>query len=330
MTAHPDAAPARVAGLPHHLLGRGPGRRWWRPPVVAVLAGSLWLVLVVALFGAAEAVAAAGVTPLAPAGSAQVFVDPVWDTALSLLTIAALLPAGALAVRVVERRPVGTLSSVAGRLRWGWLGRCAVLAVPLVVVQLAVFVALTVLDDGGTAELTGGPVYAAPRLLAAVAVVLVLAPLQSAAEEYLARGWIPQAVGLLVRSAWPGIVVGAVVFTALHLPSTWAGAADLVVFSVALGWLTWRTGGLEAAVVWHATSNTIVFLLAAAAGDLAVDGDAGGAAWPLLVADLLVLPVYALLVGRMHGRVGATAVAGTTAARTADADRRTGGHAALR
>jgi hypothetical protein len=50
-------------------------------------------------------------------------------TALSLLQIAVALP---LVVRWFGGRPAGTVASVTGRLRWGWLGTCLLLALPCV------------------------------------------------------------------------------------------------------------------------------------------------------------------------------------------------------
>lgn len=296
--------------LPYHRAGR-PGHRLWWPAVGSVVLVATALAAVILLvLGSIAAAALAGVGT-APAGGDALLDDPVWDLAVSFLLIACLLPAVAVAVRV-ERRRLGSVSSVAGRLRWRWLGRCALLAVPLVAVGLGVYLALTLVVDrdldggGGTATAEVG----AARLAATVAVVLVVVPLQCAGEEYLARGWIPQAVGARLRSPWPGALVGAAVFAALHGPTTWAGTADLVVFALVLSWLTQRTGGLEAALAWHTATNVIVTVLAAAAGELEAgmpEGNAGGAEWPLLVSDLLVLPLFALLVVRTHRRLGLAA-----------------------
>jgi membrane protease YdiL (CAAX protease family) len=47
-------------------------------------------------------------------------------------------------------------------------------------------------------------------------VTLLLVPFQAAAEEYLFRGWLLQAFGAFMRTPWPGILIGAAAFTALH------------------------------------------------------------------------------------------------------------------
>jgi hypothetical protein len=65
----------------------------------------------------------------------------------------------------------------------------------------------------------GGP------MAVAVLVLVQLVVLQSASEELLARGWLLQAAGSIMRSPWPGTAVGGAVSTALHVPSTGWGVA---------------------------------------------------------------------------------------------------------
>jgi hypothetical protein len=94
-------------------------------------------------------------------------------------------------------------------------------------------------------------------------IVLFLTPLQAAGEEYLFRGWIMQNVGSWFRHPVVGLVVGlavsAVAFSAAHgSPDVWI-LADLGVFALTAGILTWRTGGLEAGIAIHAVNNIGVF-----------------------------------------------------------------------
>jgi membrane protease YdiL (CAAX protease family) len=97
------------------------------------------------------------------------------------------------------------------------------------------------------------------------------------------------------RSPWPGIVVGGVAFTLAHGYTGWA-MADIFLFAVTVGWLTVRTGGLEAAIALHALNNLIAFMLPAATG-LGDQWDVqGGAPWTLFVADLPCLAFYSVAV----------------------------------
>jgi len=290
--APPPARDAVAPGTPYHRLARTAGYRWWHP-----LGGGAALLAAAVLLGVAVSagLAAAGLD-LEETGTAS----PLRALAIfagTLLLIASLVPAVLIAARVLGRR-VGTVSSVTGRLRVRWLAWCGLLAVVPTAVQLG---GLLLLAPGDGPDPPGGWV-GLPTLLVSALVLLPLVPLQAAGEEYLARGWFVQAVGCWLRSPWPGIVVGGALWTALHVPSTWYGVADLMLFSLVIGWLTIRTGGLEAAIGLHAVGNVAVTLILAALGQLAEEGTAGDADWTLLVADSVALPLYAVAVLALHRR----------------------------
>ncbi|SBT37328.1 CAAX protease self-immunity [Micromonospora auratinigra] len=226
---------------------------------------------------------------------------PVADTALTLLVVAVLLPVVLLAAFAVQARPVGTLSSVCGRLRWRWLAECllpALLAVGLLLAGMAGFFALA-----GETVLPGAEsLVDAGTLAVSLVMLVVLVPVQAAAEEYLCRGWLLQAVGVFLRTPWPGIAVQAVVFATLHGWGTPWGFIDLCFFGAALGWLTVRTGGLEAAIAWHVVNNLAFMGLAAAFGQLADQETAADAGWQLLPVDVLAITAYVLVVDRLARR----------------------------
>ena len=294
----PVPVPVRVPpGVEYHRLARGDAHRWWRPLTGTLLLGGIWVALLVL---AVAVLAAAGVD-LEPS-AARSPIGELVDFSAALLLIGTVLPAVLLAARLGQRRPAGTVTSVAGRLRLRWAGWCALAAVPAIAVQLGVVLLLERDTTGGV----GGGWVGWPVLALSVAVLLPLVAVQSAAEEYLARGWIVQAVGSWLRTPWPGIVLGGALWTALHVPSTWAGVADLMLFSLVTGWLTVRTGGLEAAVALHAVGNLAVCGIVAALGQLDDESTAGDAGWSLLAADTLSLPIYAAMVLALHRRLGLT------------------------
>ena len=85
----------------------------------------------------------------------------------------------------------------------------------------------------------------------------------------------------------------AVLFAAAHGWGTVWGFADLVVFGVVAGWLTVRTGGLEAAIGLHAVGNLLAFGAAAALVDgLKSDDTAADAPWQLVAVDLAGIALY--------------------------------------
>jgi membrane protease YdiL (CAAX protease family) len=284
----------------YHRLGRNAAHRWWRPVAgtALVVAGSVVLVLVA--LGLATAAAAIAGRPENAEGLPSF--GPLADLAVTFLMIAAMLPATLAAARWVQRRPAGTLSSVTGRLRLRWLLTCLPVALTAVVTLLGAGLALaaaTGTDVGLDDELAGWR----PFLLAGLVLVLVV-PLQAAAEEYLTRGWLLQAVGSFCRGPWVPIAVQAVVFAALHGWGTPWGFADLVLFGAVTGWLTVRTGGLEAAIALHLLNNLVSGLLSAAYGDLYVEETAADMPWQLAVVDAPVLLAYAAVIVVLARRRG--------------------------
>ncbi|GAA3957692.1 CPBP family intramembrane glutamic endopeptidase [Actinoplanes auranticolor] len=278
--------------IPYHRLGRTVAHRWWRPAAgtALVLAGTIVLILL----GVGLASVAAALAGRPENADGMPSFGPLADLALDFLLIAALLPPIFAAARWVQRRPAGTLSSVTGRLRLPWLLTCLPVAAVAVAVLLGGGVALAAAtgeDVGLGDDLAGwGPFLAGSLVLVAVV------PLQAAAEEYLTRGWLLQAVGSLCRGPWVPIAVQAVVFAALHGWGTPWGFADLILFGVVAGWLTVRTGGLEAAIALHVMNNLISGVLSAAYGSLYVEETAADMPWQLAVIDVPVLLAYAAVI----------------------------------
>ncbi|WP_307840321.1 CPBP family intramembrane glutamic endopeptidase [Streptomyces sp. G44] len=291
--------------LPYHRLALLTGRhRWWRPLVGTglVLAGGVAAMLLV-LLGSQVAGALWG-RPVDADGFR------VWggagETGLALLSLALLLPVVLLAARWAQRRPAGTVSSVAGRLRWRWLGRCAAMALPVVAGAFAVMLLLPSPAGDGTDDMRW---IGLPGFLAGLAMVCVLVPFQAAAEEYVFRGWLTQAVGAWLRSPWLAILPQAPLFAAAHGWGTPWGFADLVVFGLVAGVLTVRTGGLEAAIGLHVLNNLLAMGVSAAiVGALASEETAADMDWMSVCVDVVMLCGYAALVLRVAGRRGIEAV----------------------
>ncbi|MFC0530920.1 CPBP family glutamic-type intramembrane protease [Phytohabitans kaempferiae] len=300
-TARPGRIQPAPAGTAYHRLARTPAHRWWRPVVgtLLVLVGIGVLTLLVAV----PWVVAAELTGQPDGSDGTPSFGPLADTGFLLVSLAVLIPVVLLAARWAQARPAGSVSSVTGRLRWRWLGLCLLLAVPTVVLMVGGFSGLLVVTgDWSTAEV-GGTGWVGVRTFAiSMAVLLALVPLQAAAEEYLCRGWLLQAVGAYLRNPWIAIVPQALVFAAAHGWGTRWGFADLVLFGLVTGWLTVRTGGLEAAIGLHVVNNLAGLGLAAATGELGSEATAADAPWQLLAVDLVVVVGYAVVVNWLATR----------------------------
>ena len=291
----PTAQSPRPPGVRYDHLARTPNRRWYRAPlgfVLLVVLGCMVLPVLVSL-GVFLLATTIGLQ-LDPEGA----LPPAWSEAETLLAIAAMLPALLIVVWLVEgRRRWGTLSSVTGRLRPGWLALCLLPAVIITVGAVVV---------GAALQPTTTPLVDWSGFLGVVIVSLLLTPLQAAAEEYVFRGWLVQAFGAFVRTPWPGILVSAALFATMHAGATdsvW-GAVDLLVFAIVLSVVTIRTGGLEAAIAMHVVNNSVVSVTSAASGTTESSADYSAYEPTMLALPVLTLVLYGATVMVLARRRG--------------------------
>ncbi|MFI0422520.1 type II CAAX prenyl endopeptidase Rce1 family protein [Spongiactinospora sp. 9N601] len=281
-------------------MARTPMHRWWRPVLgtVVVAAGYLLVSLIVLLGGMLFAVMAG--VEISMTGAIP-FADPVLGLAVMLLSIAAALPVVFGAAWLIQRRPPGTLSSVLGRLRWGWMLLCVPVALGAGVLghlTASIVFGLT----GG--EMPAGIGWAGwDTFISGLAVTLILVPIQAASEEYLFRGWLIQAFGAFLRTPWPGIVLGSAGFAALHRYTGW-GIVDVFAFGVVAGWLAVRTGGLEAPIALHVVNNVLGLGISSASGDLEGALEQGAVAWQALASSAVQLTVFVVVVLLLARRRG--------------------------
>lgn len=282
----PLPADALTGGLAFHRLVFARRRSaWWTPLVVGILgiafyAALLGIVLVALIaVSLADPAFAERILTLGQ-GIAFDLTDP-FLIALTLGTIVLMLPAYVLASLIVNGRRVGLVSSAAGRLRWRWMLLCGAvaLAVSLALTAVSALLPAEAVDSSGVV-----PPDRNPQLWITLAVLLLFIPLQAAAEEYVFRGYLQQAIGQWLRHPAFAILLPVPLFVLGHLYDP-LGQASVAIFAIAAGWLTWRTGGLEAAIALHVVNNLLAFLLALAGLGDVNDSSPGLASffWSLVV-----------------------------------------------
>jgi membrane protease YdiL (CAAX protease family) len=242
--------PETVVDYPQLL--RGPTRAWWRPLLTAVVFVALFAMLSILPFVVAMTYGlVTGIENfdlwLDDQLAEGALMDPGGYLYLNLGLIV-LIPAAMLSIWAVHRIRPRFLSSVAGGLRWRWLLRCVVVLAPV----WAVYLTVSTLTDPPQSPRSD-------QWVALLVIGLLLTPWQAAAEEYLFRGWITQNIGVyfarpLLAFVVPTVIAAAAFAAAHGSPDPWI-LADLALFSVVASVMTWRTGGLEAAIVLHAVNN---------------------------------------------------------------------------
>ena len=76
-----------------------------------------------------------------------------------------------------------------------------------------------------------------------------------AGEEITFRGYLFRGFVRSERSAWPAIVIIAVLWAAPHLQYDWTGIFEIFVAGLFLGWVRWRSGSTFLTFLLHALFN---------------------------------------------------------------------------
>ena len=251
-------APATTAAplpLPFHRLGLlAQPKRWGRPLAVLGVAVGLYLALaIVTVIGSVVYLFATTGSWEAMDEAAMMDMSQPVTFAFTMLSIAVMLPAVLLAVRIVGRRRVGTTMSVVGQLRWGLLGQSMLATLAC----FAVLMVITFVMDPVAPHLKGD--VRGALIMAGLAVLVV--PFQAAAEEFAFRALPMQVMGAWLRHPIWGILLPVPLFVWGHSYSV-QGQLEIALFAVIAGYLTWRTGGLEAAIGLHVVNNLGLSLIA--------------------------------------------------------------------
>ncbi|WP_144794692.1 CPBP family intramembrane glutamic endopeptidase [Kocuria palustris] len=269
--AGPTAGPQRrlplgaeVRALPYHRLALADHRhRPWSPIVEGVLSGVLYLgaSIVFVLF------LMLGILAFDPEAADSFLVgdpnqmnmaDP-WLLVLLFGSVAIWLPIALFARWVMRPRPLALIWSVTGRIRWKYLLLTAGVAIAIyAVVQFGLGALLAVLAP---AEETP-PFEPQPWWWLSLILILLIVPIQCTAEEVVFRGYLAQMLGRWLRHPLFAILLPAPLFMLGHIYDIW-GQLSVGMMAVVAGWVTWRTGGLEAAISLHVVNNlfaTVIML----------------------------------------------------------------------
>lgn len=305
------------AGRPYQQLGRTDVHAWWRPVVALLLIAVSTVVAATVFIGVVFALAWFGTGEVLKLGTRpeELFTNDLANLIAVVGSIAVLLPIVWLATVVVERRTIGSLSSVAGHIRWRWLALCFLPAVGYMVAVVGGSYVADLVAPGHDEPV--GDWVGWDAMWPALLVIVLLVPLQATAEEYAFRGWVLQAIGsftfedrrgrlgrALARvfgTPWPAIVLSAIPFVAGHGYTDW-GLLDIAGFAVVTGWVVYQTGGLEAGIALHIVNNMVGMSLSAAEGDVSLEQ--GSIPLPEVIVDTASMLLWAAAIVWMFRYTG--------------------------
>jgi uncharacterized protein len=214
--------------------------------------------------------------------------------AAGLVATALVIPWSMLIQRWLYGVSGASLHSVVSRFRFYMVGKV------LLVVGAAFAIALAITEFMRPGEAT---VWSQNETMGLLVVVLLLVPLQAAGEEYGFRGLVFRVAASWGRGRMAqlllGLAVSSVVFAVIHTASDPWWNVLYVVFAVTTGLITWRTGGIELAVIIHAVYNTlnlVIWIALHADLDVRFDRSAGSASAALLIPSCLVLIAAAVVI----------------------------------
>ncbi|MGO2819833.1 MAG: lysostaphin resistance A-like protein [Brachybacterium tyrofermentans] len=261
----------------YHQFLRTPGYRWWKAVLAIVLIPVAYVISTLTLTWGLTAASESfdlGLVPPETPGDGVVIMSPARLLA-SNLAIGVLIPVSLGLQRMLFGQPGRWMHSVHGRFRWKL---ALALAGVLVPVYLAYGIVWTVMNPEA-AGVSGPPATLASTVVLFV-IVLLTSPLQSAGEEYAARGLLARSFGSFTTQRTVSLLLAMLapnlMFTVIHgLADPWLVAYTFSV-GLACAVITWRTGGIEGAVVLHAVNNTILFLVASFfSSEVTIDRNSG-------------------------------------------------------
>ncbi|WP_246824246.1 CPBP family glutamic-type intramembrane protease [Rothia sp. HMSC065G12] len=250
----------RASELPYHRLSHvNPRARWFTPVLEGLLIAGIYFVLLLMVSFALLAFAVMLRVPYDYLTDLQriyanVFKTPLVFIAL-LITIIPVIPAIFIARLITNFKPLGLIHSIAGRMRWSYLG--VFLGFGFLIFGLY-YVGFATLDGSLTTQNSVHPLNSGMFWLYIVLILLIV-PFQCYAEELLFRGYLMQTVGRWLKNPAWAIIIPAPIFMVLHGYGLW-GLLSVLTMALIAGFLCWYTGGLEAGIGLHIANNVSIFI----------------------------------------------------------------------
>ena len=250
----------RASELPYHRLSHvNPRARWFTPVLEGLLIAGIYFVLLLIVSFALLASAVMLRVPYDHLTDLQRIYANVFKTPLVFIaflsTVIPVIPAIFIARLITNFKPVGLIHSIAGRMRWSYLG--VFLGFGFLIFGLY-SVGFAALDGSLTTQNSVHPLNSGMFWLYIVLILLIV-PFQCYAEELLFRGYLMQTLGRWLKNPAWAIIIPAPIFMVLHGYGLW-GLLSVLTMALIAGFLCWYTGGLEAGIGLHIANNVSIFI----------------------------------------------------------------------
>lgn len=288
-SARPEKDPKRghtvSPGVEYHRTLAGDKRRIGRGILaIVLLLGGMWAAILGSILLARLFDQAMGIPPVAEGRGA---LTPTMH-GFGMFANALLIPLSMLIQRWLYGVPFASFYSVFARFRFTLFARALFIIVPVFVVMNVVSTFVLPAE---------AVVWVQSEALWMLAATLLLVPLQATGEEFGLRGLVFRVASSWGRGRRTSLVLGIGVtgfaFAALHLamdPWLWVW---YFLFAITTCLITWRSGGIEIAIVLHVAFNTLNYVFAiGTSGDLSGASDRSGGNSTIAVSFILPALIF--------------------------------------
>ena len=220
--------------------------RWYKPILVFILGLIIFLILDLIVTFAFTGVYGWDAIEAIIAGGYEVLNTDVGQIVTDLGVIV-MIPALYLATKIIRDRPFSSYASSRGG--WNYKLYLKALIIPFILYIVFGFVSLIFDKPDGTMHFT----------IQFFIITLILVPLQCIAEEYVFRGLIMQTFGSWFKIPILAIILQAIVFGLCHGYNN-LGNIEVLISGLVMGFLTWKTNGIEVSSALHTANNLSIAL----------------------------------------------------------------------
>lgn len=167
---------------------------------------------------------------------------------ISDLSIITIIPSLYIATKIVKDRPFSSYASSRGG--WNFKLYFKAFIIPFILFLIFELVETAIYGSNGTYH------FSVPFLI----ISLILVPLQCISEEYVYRGLMMQTFGSWFNIPILAIILQSVIFALSHGYNS-LGNIEIFISGLIMGFLAWKTNGIEVSSAFHTANNLSLSLL---------------------------------------------------------------------